>query len=94
MVSLLHFQPALEPAESLHGGLCLLASAQVLTGCIKGALSFSPALLHMHRQTHARTHTHARMLNPIMTCPFGEMLRVSPCKLTSLNLFQDLSLPY
>lgn len=88
MVSLLHFQPALEPAESLHGGLCLLASAQVLTGCIKGALSFSPAPLHMHRQTHAH------MLNPIMTCPFGEMLRVSPCKLTSLNLFQDLSLPY
>lgn len=65
--SLILFEPGLEPAEFLQGGLSLLASAQVLTGCIKGVVSslslVSPLSPYFSRRlrtsslTQIKTHT-------------------------------------
>lgn len=54
------FKAGFGPAESLQGGLCLLASVQVLTGCIKGVVrSLSLSHKHTYRQTDIHTHTEA-----------------------------------
>lgn len=53
-INLIGFQPGFEPAEFLQGGLCLLASAQVLTGCIKGAVC-SLSLTHTHKSKQINT---------------------------------------
>lgn len=78
-------QPALKPAQPLHGGLRLLASTQVLNGCIKGAPFPS---------THVYVHVYSAQIWPVRVA--GCVVRPSmppSVQLTSLNLFQDLSLP-
>lgn len=52
------FLTRLEPAESLQGGLCLLASAQALSGRIKGTLALSNT--HARKQAGTRGRTRPR----------------------------------
>lgn len=65
-ISLIGFQPGFEPAEFLQGGLCLLASAQVLTGCIKGAVC-SLSLTNTQIQTDKHKHMKRFALKLIKT---------------------------
>lgn len=66
-----------EPAEFLQGGLYLLSTAQVLTGCIKGIQCSFLSSTHTEKQTqktHAFTHT-----MELITTPLLARWRVSRC---------------
>lgn len=56
------FPTGLEPAESLLGGLCLLASAQVVSGRIKGTLVARPL---QHARTQKSKHKGTHTITPI-----------------------------
>lgn len=71
------FLTGLEPAESLQGGLCLLASAQVLSGRITGALVARPlqhARTHAKKQAQGDAHDHANYNGT-----FGSVCEYSRC---------------
>ena len=94
-----------ESASSLNQGLNLLSLYKVDYACWqvlkysggvyqgRSAASLSTSLSHTHTQTHTHTHTHKNEGNYSLLPPLARCC-ASQIKLTSLNLFQGLSLLY